>query len=304
MLGTEGDGNVRVWAVFAGVCAAVVVPLAAHGDAGALAVRIADPIAVSYDTTALGRATHLLRLSIGNPGAQAMPIVPMAFRFRPMRDGVLFSCEEQIASDDRWPAALDPGASFTLGREISCETPLPGRYDVVVRARPRKGTEADERTYGSFALVIEPGANPPVRLPWDGTVHAVASVTKEMRPTKDPNHARVVVAMINGTRAPATLAPVSATFHVGRRGVRIAPCPDRRVDLSFGGALASGRTQMVAVPLGCELSQEAIYDVDVTIANGGGTQVKLASQAVRVGMLPPPGPRPDDNGTAKIIGGM
>jgi len=280
----------------------------AWGDAGAsaLAVKVADPSAVSFDMTALGRASHQLKISIANSGREPLPLVPLAFRFRPVKDGVAFACDEPTGtpSEDRWPATLEPSSSFTLSREVSCETPLPGRYEVEVRGRPRKGTESEERAFGTFALTIEPGANPPVRLPWDGNIHASASVTKEMRPTKDPNKARVIIAMTNGTKTGATLSAVHATFHVTRRGMKLAPCADRQVELSFGGSLAAGRTQSVVATLGCELSQEAIYDVDVTIANAGGARVKLASQAIRVGVLPPPPPRPEDTGQAKIQGGM
>lgn len=285
-------------------CFVVALPLAARGDVGRLSIKVAEPGALSFDVTALGRATHQLRLSIGNPSSQPLTLVPLVFRFRPIRDGVAFTCDEPQGADDRWPATLDPSSSFTLGREVSCETPLPGRYDVEVRGRPRKGADSEERTYTSFPLTIEPGANPPVRLPWDGNIHASASVTREMRPTKDPNKARVVIAMVNGTRSSVTLAPVQASFHVTRRGMKIVPCADRQVDLSFNGALAPGRTQSLATSLSCELSQEAIYDVDVTIANSGGTRVKLASQSIRVGVLPPPPPRPEDSGQAKIQGGM
>lgn len=283
---------------------AVATPFAARGDAGVLSVKVAEPGALSFDLTALGRATHQLRISISNPGASPMALVPLAFRFRPIRDGVAFSCEEPQGADDRWPVALDPASSFTLSREVSCETPLPGRYDVEVRGRPRKGTEADERTYASFAMSIEPGSNPPVRLPWDGNIHSSASVTREMRPTKDPNKARVVIAMVNGTRSAVTLAPVHATFHVTRRGMKLVPCADRQTELAFNGSLAPGRTQSLSTSLSCELSQEAIYDVDVMIANAGGARVKLATQSIRVGVLPPPPPRPEDTGQAKIQGGM
>ena len=294
--------------ISAGVVVAIPCALGgvAWGDATALSVKVADPTTVSFDMTALGRASHQLRISVANPGSSPVTLVPLAFRFRPVRDGVAFTCDEPVAAtaDDRWPATLEPASSFSLSREVSYDTPLPVRCDVEVRGRPRKAADSEERTYGTFAITIEPGANPPVRLPWDGNVHASASVTKEMRPTKDPNKARVIIAMTNGTKTSATLSSVHATFHVTRRGMKLAPCVDRQVELSFGGALAAGRTQSVVAALGCELSQEAIYDVDVTIANAGGARVKLASQAIRVGVLPPPPPRPEDTGQAKIQGGM
>ena len=290
--------------------AALVLALAttsnvhAGGDVATLTVRVVDPPSLTYEATALGRATHTLRLVLTNTGTRSAQLEPLAFRFRPLREGVLFSCDEPQIGDDRWPATLEAGASFTLTREVACDTALPGRYDVEMRARPRGGPESAERTYGSFVLRIEPGANPPVHVPWDASLQVAASGTKELRPTKDPKAVRIVLAMINGTRAPLTLAPVHASFRVTRRGSTVPPCPERGVDLAFTGALMPGRSQTLATPLGCELFAEAIYDVDIAIANAAGTKVHVATHAVRVGILPPPPPRPEDVERGKVVGGM
>jgi hypothetical protein len=269
-----------------------------------LVVRVVDPAPVSFEATALGRATHHLRMALTNSGTRPVQLEALSFRVRPMKDGVLFSCSDPQSKDERWPATLDPGASFTLSRDVSCDTPLPGRYDVELRARPRGGPDEAERTYGSFAMHIEPGANPPVRIPWDASLHAAASGTKELRPSKDPNKARIVVALVNGTRNAVTLAPVHAMLRISRRGSTVAPCALREADLPFSGSLAPGRSQTLPMPVGCDLSAEAVYDVDVSISNPSGAKVHLATHAIRVGVLPPPPPRPEDAPTGKIIGGM
>jgi hypothetical protein len=283
---------------------AIAAPLHAEGTIPTITVRVNDPPAVPFEATALGRATHPIRLVISSSSPTAIAVDPLAFRFKPMRDGVLFSCDDPQTRDDRWPSTIDPGTSFTLTREVACDTPLPGRYDVEMRARPRGGADSTERTYGSFGLVIEPGPNPPVKLPWEGALHGAASATKEMRPSTDPNKARVVVALINGTRAAVTLTAVRAITRVTRRGSTVPPCPERSVDLAFSGSLGPGRTQSLATPLNCKLDAEAVYDVDVAIANPSGAKVHLATHALRVGILPPPPPRPEDVQRGKVIGGM
>ncbi|MBX3188778.1 MAG: hypothetical protein KF819_17300 [Labilithrix sp.] len=276
----------------------------AGADVQTLAVRIAEAPSISYDATALGRATHSLRLVVSNPGPRPIALSPLAFRFRATRESVAYACEEPQARDERWPKTLEPATSFTVIRDVTCDTPLPGRYDIEVRARPRGAPDADERTYGSFVMTIEPGANPPVRVPWEPPLHAAASGTKELNPTADPNAAKIVVAMINGTRAPVTLSAQKAVVHVTRRGSRVAPCPERIADLPFTGSLGSGRSQSLTIPLRCDISADAVYDVEVTLASASGQRVRLATHAIRVGVLPPPGPRPEETRAVRGYGGM
>lgn len=276
----------------------------AAGDAATLAVRITPPPPVAFDATALGRATHPFRLVLTNPSTRKIELAPLVFRLRPMHDGVTFSCDEPQARDDRWPQTLDAGASLTVTRDVACDTPLPGRYDVEVRARPRGGSDSEERTYGSFSMQIEPGANPPVRLPWDASLLGAAAGTTDMRPTKDPNAARIVVGLINATRAPVVLSSAQASLRVTRRGSTLPPCVDRNVELPFTGPLAPGRMQTFATPLGCVLSADAVYDVDVFLSNGAGARVKLATHAIRVGVIPPPPARPENVQAGKVVGGM
>ncbi len=282
-------------------------PRSAFGEeraAGApmIALRVADPMTVTFDTTALGRATHAVRLVISNPGKQTIALKPLVFQFHPMHAGVAYACEESQGNDDRWPAVLEPGSSFTLTRGVTCETPLVGRYDVEILGRPRGAPDSVTRTYGSFVLQVEPGANPPVRLPWDTSLHVAASGTKEMRPSDDRRKARIVIAVVNGTRAPVPLSPLHAVLRVSRRGSTVAPCGERTVDLSFSGSLGPGRAQTQTAPLGCDLSAEAVYDVDVSLASPAGARLHVATHTIRVGVLPPPPPREDSEG--KFIGGM
>ena len=278
------------------------VPAVAADPPPPIAVRVTGPGPVSYDATALGRASRALRILVSNPAARALALVPFTFRFRPVRDGVAFSCDEPSGESDRWPASLAAGASFTVSRDVSCETPLPGHYDFEVRGRPRGAPEADERSFPSFPVVVEPGPNPPVPLPWEPSIHAAASATRELRPI-DRKDARVVIAMINGSKNAATLGPLAAQFHVTRRGAKLPPC-DHTVNLAFSGQIQPGHVHPISSTLGCDVSAEAVYDVDIAVTNASGARVKLASQAIRVGVLPPPPPRPEDTGFSRIQGGM
>lgn len=274
---------------------ATLSPVRAGDGATALVVTVADPPAMSFDMTALGRATHPLRLLITNPGSSTVQVAPLELRFHPVRDGVEFSCDEARGGEEtRWPATLGAHESFALSRQISCETPLPGRYDVAVRGRPRDALDAAERDYGSFSIQIDPGQNPPVRLPWNGALYAAASGTQEMQPTTDPNGARIVVAMINGTKKKASLAPVRATMRVKRRGTKSLPCAERSADLAFRGSLAPGRSRSLAAPLACDLSEEDIYDVDISLAGPSGARVHVVTHSIVVALIPVPGPRPEE----------
>lgn len=285
---------------------AAIAPTSVHGQGHALVVRVADPPAIAYDVTALGTATHPVRVALQNPGARPLAISPLTFRFLPFRDGVAFVCEDPSSIAERWPATLVPGGSFVASRGVTCSTPLPGRYDVEVRARPRGAADGAERTYATFSLHIEPGANPPVALPWAPGLFVAASTTKEIRPGNDPNAVRLVLATINGAKTTTTLAPLHATTHVTRRGSRLPPCGERGFDFAFGGELAAGRARSLAAPLGCALTADAVYDVEVHVSNAAGAKVRAGLYAVRVGVLPPPPPRPEEmtSGQGRLIGGM
>jgi hypothetical protein len=289
-----------------GFTLATTAAVSASGDGTTLVMRVADPPPVAYESTALGRATHSVHLVMTNTGTRSVQLAPVAFRFRATRNNVTFSCEDASGEDERWPATLDGGASFNLAREVSCETPVPGRYEVVVLGRPRGGGDSAERLYGSFFLRIDAGTNAPVPVPWEPALHAASSATKDARPSKDPAAARIVIALINASPSAVTLSPVHATLRVTRRGSTVPPCPEHGVELAFSGVLASGSTRAVTMPLGCALSAEAIYDADVAIANAAGAKIHVATHAIRVGVIPPPAPRPEDvqPGTGKVIGGM
>jgi hypothetical protein len=92
-------------------------------------------------------------------------------------------------------------------------------------------------------------------------------------------------------------------MRVTRRGSSIQACPDRAIDLAFSGSLAPGRSQSLATPLGCNISPEALYDIEVSVANASGAKVRLATHAIRVSVTAPPSPGPQDNQRSPFVGG-
>jgi hypothetical protein len=282
---------------------AVSAPALADSDTASLALKVVDPPVLSFDVTGLGRATHPLRLVLSNRAAHAVKIEPLVIHYRPTRDGVTYPCDEPSGRDDRFPASLEANESFSFPQTVTCNTPLPGRYEVEMRARPRSAPTSAERSYGSFPLQIDPGSNPPVRVPWETAIYAAASGTKDMRPSNNPNAARIVIAMINATKAPFVLAPVHATLRVTRRGSSVQACPDRNVDLAFTGTLEVGRSQSLGMGLGCDISAEALYDVEVSVANASGARVRIATHGIRVTVNAPSSPSNADDRSIPFAGG-
>ena len=290
------------------LCSAVVALLAslsatvfAGGDG--LTLKIAEPGVRAYDSTALGRATHTVRLSLSNPTSQAVPTEPMLMRFRPSRDGIPYECDEPRSRDTRWPRSLDAGATFSFVRDVTCETPLPGRYQVEVLGRAQSAAPGTERAIGSFAMQIDPGPNPPLAVPWESSIFAAVAGTKDLRPVRDPNAARIVVALVNASKVPVTLGTSRVTLRVSRTGSPVAVCPERIVEMPFAGTLAPGRSQSQSTSLGCDISAEAQYDVEVGLAGPNGARLHLASHPIRVRVNAPDSPGPQDWSAVQFTGG-
>lgn len=249
-----------------------------------LMTHIEPPEPLSYDESELGRATHDVRVTLTNPNPVAVPLSELAFRFRPKRDGVEYACKETVSTSDRWPSELRPGKTVSADRSITCETPLPGRYDVEVHARAaRAGEDAKDQLLGSFPLQIDPGKAPPVALPWDERLYAAAETTKEIRPGEKSG--RLFVAVINGSNDDITATPLRASLRVRQRGTKKEACPVHEVQIPFSETLEAGRRQLLDVPLQCKFPREGIYDVDVTIVRDRA-RVELGTFSVRAIVVP------------------
>lgn len=272
------------------MCAIALVAVAPDSRADTvprLSVRIAAPPPVAFDSTALGHATHRVRITFGNPNSTPIALGPHLFRFTPTKDGLTYECEDGM-DDTRWPMALDPGVSVTVERVVHCNTPLVGRYDVEVRAR-RTEPGAVENVLGSFVLTIDGGPNAPVRSPIDGRVWIAASATREIRPglQSQSSMPRVHFAFVNTTRSDVALAPTRFALHVMRRESTAPPCPERIVDVPGTPAIAGAKTFSFATPLTCDFTREGVYDVDISLLTPNG-RVKIGVVAIRAAVLPTP----------------
>jgi hypothetical protein len=286
-------------AAMAALVGTALVAPTAGAELPPVALRFLDPAPLALDATALGRATHRLRVVVKNPGSRAVALPAPVLRFTPIRDGIAFRCDG-VREDPRWQRALEPGESVSIDHDLTCDTPLPGRYDVEVRARAAGDGEGASRVVGAFTLTIEPGTKEPVKLPWDPHLFAIASGTREIRPgTGAAAGARVVVALVNGTPREVQLSSARASVRVLRRVDQALACADRVVDLAYAGGLAPGRSQTAVVLLPCDFSAEGAYDVYVSLL-AGDARVALPRHAIRVAAVPtPPSPPP----AGGLIGG-
>ena len=263
----------------------------ASGEAmaeGGLVVRIVDPAPVAFDLTAFGRTTHRVRVVYTNE--TRTPIAPTARRFHVIatRDGLVYPCDEPMG-DERWPHRLDPNESHTIDLNIRCDTPLPGRYDLDIRSRPRSAADTEGQSIGTSAIVIEPGPTPPVRVPGDARLWVASMTTKEVQPAKNAS-VRVVVAFVNGSKREVSLAPAQALVKITRRGEKVTPCAPKLIDLAFSGTLGPGRVRSLASSVPCDLSNEGSYDVDITLT--APARAHLGTHAVRAIAVPLPHPGP------------
>lgn len=276
---------------------------AQDGDGFAtLEVHVDPPVALSFDDTVIGRARHAVTIEVRNPSASRVALTEVAFRFVPVKDGVVFTCKTDIGEADRWPKTLDPGERVVAKRGMLCETPLVGRYDVQVRVRAltpaerrgsapaqakRDASDHGERVIASFPLVIEPGTNPPKTVPWNGRLQAAATATKDRRPADPPP--KVIVGYINASKQPIELSASRVTLHVKRRGGTDAPCDDQVADVPFRGSLAPGQSVGLPVTLTCPMQDEGIYEIATTLGDGKAS-LPVADLAVRVSVIPTPVP--------------
>jgi hypothetical protein len=102
-------------------------------------------------------------------------------------------------------------------------------------------------------------------------------------------HDRIVVALVNGSRAKVAIPPLYAAFEVHRRGTTI-PCVDEPVRLETPEVLDPGASFTAPVAVSCHgRGDEGVYDVDAfLVVDDGGrrTQQSIGSLRVEVGTDP------------------
>lgn len=263
----------------------VVAPVsAAAGDGLRVVSRLVDPSPVPYASTSLGRATHRVHVSLTNGGDQAATIAGAGVRFQATRAGVAFPCEAREPGSLRWPTSLEPHGVIAAEQDVTCETPLPGEYEVTALVSAPTG----ELGRSHFPLTISGGKNAPLMLPWDPTGWASTMVSREVPPSKGPTtQARVVLALVNGSSEPKSFGVHVVGVRTRLRSAGKLACPEQQVVLEPRGAVAPGRVHWTWLPLACDLSQEGFYDVDVSLGREGQAPIAVGSHVLRVAVAPP-----------------
>ncbi len=233
--------------------------------------RLADPAPVPFASTVLGRATHRVRLALGNLSAEEVRFVLPPLRWSATRGAVGYPCED-ATSTPRGTIKIAPRSSTTLDANVTCDLPLPGDYDVTVAL--------GRAVRASFVVTITSGPNAPVRLGWDPRAWVAVTGTREVRPGRA--EARVVLATINGSNAPIAIEPFLARVRLLAPGSRAAVCPDQIVPIEIRGEVLPGRAHQGWTTIECRAPTEGTYAVDVGVLRAGGEVQSVSRYALRV----------------------
>jgi hypothetical protein len=277
-------------------------PARAEGEIR-LTAQPVDPSPVPYAATALGRATHRVHVVLSNPSNQRATLEGATFRWSAFRDGVTYPCEDRTDPNARSDIRLQPGRSIALEAVVSCETPLPGDYDVELSVIGSGGVSASRR----FVVSVGGGENAPLRLPGDARAWFAAAMTREAWPSHNqPTGARVAVAVINGSKETLGLAPLLMRLRTTVRGSGKRACVDQIVPISTRGEVAPGRVQPTWIPLDCRIKEAGLYDVHVSISSESAPAPRSIGKLVlRVRTGPPSGAHPfgEQLGSSQFRGG-
>lgn len=255
-----------------------------------LEAKLRIPPAVPFDAPRLGHAVLPARMKLANHTGTGVPLGARRLDF--VARGALssYGCETHAPDGDRFPAVLEPGTETEAERTVACETTLPGAY--VLEAR-WAGTPVTEPPLTAAPFQIDPGQTPPVPLSTRPALRAVASGTREIEPSREPGHVRIVLGLTNATARAVPLPTVVIETSLHLKGSPLT-CRDRR-EVALTGELAPGKQHVVWMPLSCALPNEGIWEVDVDVGEPSGPPVRLPRHVVRVAAIttpPPPHPQP------------
>lgn len=261
----------------------------AEGSLEALDVQVEAPSRIAFAATGLGVATHSIRVILTNGAAHKLVVPAHDLRFDVLREGSRHACEPP-AQAARWPVALGAGERAELDVRVTCETPLPGSYEIEVRAVPRGGGPGVSHVLGTFPLTVEPGPYPPVRLPWSAGVYASATASRDARPSAGAaSTVRLSVAYVNGSAKPLDLPPAQLSVKV--TGPRDASC-ERTLQVPAAPRLEPSRSSVHTFPVACDFRREGVYEVSAFAVGGADEQILLSKVRVRIRDLPTPLPPP------------
>lgn len=249
--------------------------------------KLRVPAALVFDPSSLGHAVLPARVSLTNQTGTAFPLGARQLDF--LARGVLatYPCEVRAPDGDRWPATLEPRASASASRTLTCDTTLPGAYEIEARFADAPSTDAP---LASAPLVIEVGPSGPVALSTRPALRAVATGTRAVVPSREPGRVRMVLGLTNATAHPVPLPTVVIETALHLRGSMLT-CKDRR-EVALAGDLGAGKQHVVWMPLACALPTEGEWEVDVDVGEPSGPPVRLPKHVVHVNAMTTPPPAP------------
>ncbi|MFO0675789.1 MAG: hypothetical protein U0169_04605 [Polyangiaceae bacterium] len=243
---------------------------ATPSTATGLRAELRGPKGATYDPKAMGPGGRTVSVRLTAEGAAPVTFGSVRFAYRATREGVSFPCREHEGGSfsAREPSSLAPGQSFVFERDLDCALPLVGTYDVevdVLLGRRPEGGPLSVLRAGSFSFALTRGdRGAPTAVPAVPGLFALAAGTTMSRPMSHERWMRsdhhVLVALVNGGRAPLELPRVRVSFQVFKVGSPV-PCGGEAVPAEVPPTLAPGATFVLRAPISCAPSQEGTYEI-------------------------------------------
>jgi hypothetical protein len=251
---------------------------------------------------------YKVTVKLTNGSAADVPVAAPGVFFSVRRDNVEYPCSPTTGTGKHAgePAQLSPGQSFTLTRELSCEMPVPGKYEVrtYLRFGASPGTPPDSKELvGSIPVEVTPPegvAHTPY--PDKPGLVVVMNGGSQIKPlTADEAKKGLYSAWIdvtNTTAQPIELKNPRVVFSAVRDGNKVKCLPDMEKAVLQGPAtLEPGRTHRFTAPVQCDLSKEGRYEVNGFVSfgeqvKGGGATGKLLVVVAKEGAPTAQAPAP------------
>lgn len=274
----------------------------AYGANPALRVAVSGPAqAKPYRSGIAGGEPYKVTVKLTNGSNADVPVASPNVFFQVRRDNVEYPCAPTtgtMKSPAGEPAQLSPGQSFTLSREVSCDLPVVGKYEVRAYLRFGAGGAPDPKELiGTLPVDVVPAA---------GTAHTpyaekpglvvVMSGGSQTRPlTADEAKKGQYSAWIdvtNTTPQPVELKNPKVVFQATREGAKVKCLPDMEKAVLQGPAtLEPGRTHRFTAPVQCDLSKEGSYEINGFVSfgeqvKGGASTGKLTLMVAKEGTMP------------------
>ncbi|MEJ7728165.1 MAG: hypothetical protein WKG00_03035 [Polyangiaceae bacterium] len=249
---------------------------------------------------------YKVTVKLTNASNADVPVAAPGVFFSVRRDNVEYPCSPTTGTGKYpgEPAQLSPGQSFTLTRELSCDMPVPGKYEVrtYLRFGAAAGTPPDRKELvGSIPVeVTAPDGVAHTPYPDRPGLVVVMNGGSQTKPlTADEAKKGLYSAQVdvtNTTAQPIELKNPRVVFSAVRDGTKVKCLPDMEKAVLQGPAvLEPGRTHRFTAPVQCDLTKEGRYEVNGFVSfgeqvKGGGATGKLLVVVAKEGSPAPAKP--------------